>query len=285
MENLTSPKVIKALMEKHGLRFSKSLGQNYIINPAICPKIAQMGGAGPEVGVLEIGAGVGVLTAELAKICRKAVCVEIDKGLLPLLEETLAEFSNVSIVNADVLKLDLHALLREHFADMPVIVCANLPYYITSPILMKLLEEKLPVRSITVMIQKETAQRLCAPLPSRQAGAITAAVQYYTQPQLLFTVSPGSFLPPPEVESAVIRLDVREKPPVQVQSEEMLFKVIKGSFSQRLKTIHNSLSAFFAMDKGNMAALLEAAGVSPAARAEQLSLADFAAIANTMATV
>lgn len=283
MHNLTSPAEIKALMEKHGLRFSKALGQNFIINPAVCPKIARLGGAGPQVGALEIGAGVGVLTAALAETCRKVVSVEVDARLLPLLGETLAGHSNVEVVNADILKLDLHALLLRHFADMPVIVCANLPYYITSPILMKLLEERLPLRSITVMVQKEAAQRLCAPLPSRQAGAVTAAVRYYTEPRVLFSVSPGSFLPPPRVESSVIRLELREGPPVRVRDEALLFRVVRGAFAQRRKTVLNSLSAFFGLEKGICARVLGQAEVPAASRAEQLSLEDFARIADALA--
>lgn len=283
MDNLTNISTIRALMEKHGFRFSKSLGQNFIINPAICPKIAQLGGAGEEVAALEIGPGIGVLTAELAKTCKKVVSVEIDSRLLPLLDETLAEYGNVKIIHADVLELDLHALFAKEFAGMQVIICANLPYYITSPILMALLEARLPVQSITVMVQKEVAQRICAGLPSRQGGAITAAMAYYCRPTLLFSVAPGSFMPAPDVESAVIRLHVHPAPPVQVQDEQLLFRVIKAAFSQRRKTILNCLSASFAMDKAEMTKRLTAAGVLPNARAEALRLEDFASIADVLA--
>jgi 16S rRNA (adenine1518-N6/adenine1519-N6)-dimethyltransferase len=269
-------------MEKHGMRFSKSLGQNFLVNPSVCPRMAQMGGAGPEVCALEIGPGVGALTAELAKSCRKVACVEIDKRLPPLLEEALADYTNVEIIRADVLKTDLRALIAEQFGGAPVIVCANLPYYITSPILMKLLEERLPVRSITVMVQKEAAQRLCAPMPSRQAGAITAAVRYYAEPELLFSVQPGSFLPPPRVESAVIRLSIRPKPPVPVRDEQTLFRVIRGAFSQRRKTLLNSLTAALSLEKREAERVLEHAQVAPGARAEQLGLEAFARIADAM---
>lgn len=277
---LTNPAVIRSVMTKHGVQFSKKLGQNFIINPGICPRIAEEGGAGPGIGALEIGPGIGVLTAELARRCDKVVAVELDKRLLPVLAETLAEFDNVEIVSADVLELDLHALIAEKFAGMEVVVCANLPYYVTSPIVMKLLEDRLPLRSITVMIQKEAARRICAPLPSRQAGALTAAVRYYAEPQVLFDVSPGSFMPAPDVTSSVIRLDLRKTPTVDVENEAMLFRVIKAAFAQRRKTLLNALGAGFAIDKASIAAGIEAAGVSSSARAEQLSLDDFAAIAN-----
>jgi len=285
MQSLTSPQTIKALMSKHGVRFSKGLGQNFIINPGICPKIAETGGAGRGVGALEIGPGIGVLTQELARRCDRVVCVEIDSALIPVLQETMAEYPNVHIVHADVLKTDLHELVRSRLAGLDVIVCANLPYYITSPILMYLLESRLPVRSVTVMVQKEAAQRICAPLPSRAAGAITVAVHYYSEPKLLFPVSKGSFLPAPRVDSAVIRLDIRETPPVEVAQEELFFKVIKGAFSQRRKTLLNCLSAYFSTDKASMAAILAQAGVAPASRAEALSLQEFAAVSNVLASL
>lgn len=283
MQDLTNPAKIRALMTKHGVQFSKKLGQNFIVNPGICPRIAQEGGAGPGVGALEIGPGIGVLTAELAQRCDKVVAVELDARLLPVLGETLSAFSNVEVVHADVLELDLAALIAERFAGLDVVVCANLPYYVTSPIVMKLLEDRLPLRAITVMVQKEAARRLCAPLPSRQAGALTAAVQYYAEPNVLFDVSPGSFMPAPDVTSSVIRLDLRPAPAVQVQEEALLFRVIRAAFAQRRKTLLNALSAGLGMDKSTAAAYLEAAGVAPGARAEQLRLEDFAAVANAVA--
>ena len=187
MGRLTDRGVIRDVMERHGFTFSKSLGQNFIVNPSVCPRIAQEGGAAPGVGVIEIGAGIGVLTAELARRADKVVCVEIDRRLLPILAETLAEFSNITIVNADVMKTDLAALIAREFPGMEVVVCANLPYYITSPILMSLLEQRLPIRSITVMVQKEAAQRICALPGSREVGAVSIAVRYYSQPRVLFS--------------------------------------------------------------------------------------------------
>lgn len=282
MQNLTSPANIRRLMQRHGVQFSKKLGQNFIVNPGICPRIAEQGGAGPGVGALEIGPGVGVLTKELADRSERVVAIELDGRLLPLLDESLAEYDNVKIIHGDVLRTDLHALIAAEFVGLDVVVCANLPYYITSPIVMKLLEERLPVRSITVMVQREAAQRICASMPSRQAGAITAAIHYYAVPQILFEVSPGSFLPPPDVQSAVIRLDLRKVPPVAVRDEAMLFRVIKAAYAQRRKTLLNCMCAAFPVPKAQMNALLEVAGIAENARAEQLQLADFARIADAL---
>ena len=279
MGRLTDRGVIRDVMERHGFTFSKSLGQNFIVNPSVCPRIAQEGGAAPGVGVIEIGAGIGVLTAELARRADKVVCVEIDRRLLPILAETLAEFSNITSVNADVMKTDLAALIAREFPGMEVVVCANLPYYITSPILMSLLEQRLPIRSITVMVQKEAAQRICAQPGTRDSGAISAAVRYYSQPRVLFPVSRGSFLPAPEVDSAVIRLDLHPTPPVAVADEATLFRVIRGAFGQRRKTVLNTLSATLELSKEETRALLEQAGVPATARAEALTLEQFAAIA------
>ena len=178
MENLSNISVIRDVLTRHGFSFSKGLGQNFLINPTVCPRMAESGNAQPGWGMIEIGAGVGVLTAELARRADKVVCIEIDSRLLPILDETLAEFDNIKIVNEDVLKVDLHKLIREEFAGMPVAVCANLPYYITSPIIMSLLEARLPIVSLTVMVQKEAAQRLCAAPGSREVGAVSIAVQY-----------------------------------------------------------------------------------------------------------
>lgn len=280
MYDLCNPAVVKDLMRRHGVRFSKGLGQNFLINPTVCPKLAELGGARPGVGALEIGPGAGVLTVELAARCDRVVAVELDGRLLPVLEETTAGFSNVRILHADILGVDLPALLAEQFGGMPVVVCANLPYYVTSPILMALLEARLPAESYTLMVQKEMARRIAAPLPSRQAGALTAAVAYYTEPRILFGVAAGSFLPRPKVDSAVIRLEAREYPPVAVRDEGLLFRVIRGAFAQRRKTLLNALSAAFGADKAKVRELLEAAGVDPGARAEQLSMEQFGAAAD-----
>ena len=276
MENLSNISVIRDVLSRHGFSFSKGLGQNFLINPTVCPRMAEMGNAKPGWGIIEIGAGVGVLTAELARRADKVVCIEIDSRLLPVLDETLAEFDNIKIVNEDVLKVDLHKLIEQEFAGMPVAVCANLPYYITSPIIMNLLEAHLPIASLTVMVQKEAAARLCAEPGSREVGAVSIAVRYYSDPKILFQVSRGSFLPAPDVDSTVIRLDVRDRPPVEVGSEEQFFKVVRASFSQRRKTLPNTLSAGLGIPKAQAIEMLEKAGIPTNLRAEQLTLDQFA---------
>ena len=276
MENLSNISVIRDVLSRHGFSFSKGLGQNFLINPTVCPRMAEMGNAKPGWGIIEIGAGVGVLTAELARRADKVVCIEIDSRLLPVLDETLAEFDNIKIVNEDVLKVDLHKLIEQEFAGMPVAVCANLPYYITSPIIMNLLEAHLPIASLTVMVQKEAAARLCAEPGSREVGAVSIAVRYYSDPKILFQVSRGSFLPAPDVDSTVLRLDVRDRPPVDVGSEEQFFKVVRAAFSQRRKTLPNTLSAGLGIPKAQAIEMLEKAGIPTNLRAEQLTLDQFA---------
>lgn len=281
MQNLTDISVVRDVLSRHGFTFSKALGQNFLINPSVCPQMAECCGADGQ-GVLEIGPGVGVLTAELAKRARKVVSLELDKRLLPVLAETLADFDNVTIVNDDVLKADLRALLEEHFAGMEVCICANLPYYITSPVIMRLLEERLPFCSITVMVQKEAADRLCAPVGSREAGAVTVAVQYYARAEKLFSVSRGSFLPAPNVDSAVIRLQIRETPAVAVADERKFFRMVKAAFGQRRKTALNAISAGMALQKADVASALERAGLLANIRAEQLSMEELAALCEAL---
>lgn len=282
MENLSNISVIRDVLSRHGFSFSKGLGQNFLINPTVCPRMAEMGNAQPGWGMIEIGAGVGVLTAELAQRADKVVCIEIDSRLLPILDETLAEYNNIKIVNQDVLKVDLHKLIAEEFPNMPVAVCANLPYYITSPIIMNLLESRLPISSLTVMVQKEAAQRICAMPGSREVGAVSIAVRYYCEQKVLFQVSRGSFMPAPDVDSTVIRLDIRKQPTVDVKREEDFFRVVKAAFSQRRKTLSNTLSSGLSMNKTQIAELLERAGVASNLRAEQLSMQQFADIANAL---
>ena len=244
MPTLTDLSTIRDLCARYDFALSKGFGQNFIINPGICPRIADEAGIGPGWGALEVGPGIGVLTEQLCKRADKVVSIEVDKRLPPLLEETMADYDNFKLVLNDVLKVDLKALLTEEFGDKPVAVCANLPYYITSPILMRLLEEKLPIENITVMVQKEAAQRLCAAPGTRDAGAISYAVAYYAEPKLLFTVQPGSFYPAPKVTSAVIRLNVRKTPAVEVPGgdEKAFFSLIRAAFSQRRKTAANAIS-------------------------------------------
>ena len=282
MNRLSDIGTIKDILSRHGFTFSKSLGQNFLINPSVCPRMAELSGAGRGVGVIEIGPGIGVLTNELCKLADKVVAIELDKRLLPVLEETLGEYDNLKVINADVLETDLHKLIEDEFSGMEVVVCANLPYYITSPVIMKLLEDKLPISAITVMVQKEAAQRICAEVGSRQSGAVTVSVNYYAKPEMLFSVSAGSFMPAPKVDSAVIRLNVLDKPPVNVNDEKKFFSVVKASFSQRRKVISNSLSSGLSLDKSKTAEILEKSGVHLNARAEKLSLQNFADIANNL---
>ncbi|HIU30952.1 MAG TPA: 16S rRNA (adenine(1518)-N(6)/adenine(1519)-N(6))-dimethyltransferase RsmA [Candidatus Caccousia avistercoris] len=277
MENLAEIQVIREVLARHGFRFSKSLGQNFLINPTVCPRMAEASGAAKGVGVLEVGPGIGVLTAELAKRAERVVSVELDKRLLPVLEETLGEFPHVKIIQGDILKLDLHRLLQEEFQGLEVVVCANLPYYITSPVIMRFLEEKLPLSALTVMVQKEAAERLCALPGTRACGAVSAAVRYYAEPEILFGVSRGSFLPPPNVDSAVLRLRVRSAPPVQVPDERKFFALVKAAFGQRRKTVLNSVSALMGLPKSAVEEACRAAGIPPTARAEQLTLEQLAA--------
>lgn len=272
MNNLSDISVIKSVLSRHGFTFSKALGQNFIINPGVCPRIAEEGGAREGVGVLEVGAGIGVLTAELAKRASKVVCVELDTRLLPVLDETLGEFDNVKIINGDILKVDLHRILEDEFGNMPVVVCANLPYYITSPVIMRLLESKLKIESVTVMVQKEAAVRLCTDVGSRDSGAVTVAVNYYAEAQKLFDVSRGSFMPSPNVDSAVIRLDILSKPPIEVSDEKFFFSMVKAAFSQRRKTASNGISAGTGIPKPTVIEAIEAAGLSPTVRAEALTM-------------
>lgn len=275
---LSDPSAIKSLLAQHGFTFSKSLGQNFLINPSVCPRMAEECGAGPGVGVLEIGPGIGVLTVELAKRAEKVVSIELDKRLLPVLAETLGAYPNAKVVNDDVLKVDLQRLLLEEFPGMEVVVCANLPYYITSPVIMRLLEERLPISALTVMVQKEAAQRLCAQPGTRACGAVSVAVQYYAEPRVLFQVSRGSFLPPPNVDSAVIHLDVQEQPPVAVPDERRFFALVKAAFGQRRKTILNAVSAGLSLSKEQLLKACENAGIPPTARAEQLHMEQLAAL-------
>lgn len=282
MPQLTDQKYIRALLSRHNFTFSKGLGQNFLINPEVCPAMAELSGAKAGVGVIEIGPGIGVLTAELAARAEKVVCVELDERLFPVLGETLAGHDNVTLIHGDALKLDLGHIIGMHLAGLEVILCANLPYYITSPILMRILESRLRIGSITVMVQKEAAERICAAPGSKEAGAISAAVWYYAEPEILFAVGKTSFLPAPKVDSSVIKLTVRQKPAVDPVDEAHFFSVIKAGFSQRRKTLHNSLSSGLGVAKDELSLIFAAANLSPKARAEELTLSDFCRLSDTM---
>lgn len=282
MENLSDIGEIKRILSRYGFTFSKAMGQNFLVNPTVCPKMAQLCGGDENTGVLEIGPGIGVLTNELCKTAKKVVAVELDKRLLPVLNETLAEHNNVKVINADVMKLDLRKLIREEFEGLDTVVCANLPYYITSPVIMKLLEERLPIKALTVMVQKEAADRLCAKVGSRESGAVTVAVNYYSTPCKLFGVSRGSFMPAPNVDSAVIKLEVAPQPSITVKDEKLFFKTVKAAFAQRRKTVLNSVAFGVGISKDDLKSACQRAEISPSARAEQLSLNELGKLADAI---
>ncbi len=272
MVNLTNINVIKGILEKHGFSFSKGLGQNFLINPDICPRIAEMGNARKGFGILEIGTGIGTLTAELAKRADKVTAVEIDTRLLPILDETLLEFKNIKVINEDILKCDVNSLIKKEFQGLDVAVCANLPYYITSPIIMMLLENNLPIRSITVMVQKEAAQRLCAKVGTRESGAITVGVNYYGTVKKLFDVSRGSFMPSPNVDSAVIRIDINNEGKLDEETEKLFFSIVKNGFSQRRKTLANALTNKMNISKDTVFNAFDDINAEKSVRIEQLTM-------------
>lgn len=274
---------IKRILTRHGFTFSKALGQNFLIDPSVCPRMAAALEADDHTGVLEIGPGIGVLTKELSAVCGRVAAVELDRRLPDVLAETLADCSNVQVVPGDVLQMDLQALFADRFAGCDLLqVCANLPYYITTPVLMRLLESELPIERLVVMVQLEAAKRLCAPLGTRDCGAVSAAVEYYTQAEILFEVGRESFFPSPNVDSAVIALTRRQQPPVQVTDEGYFFRVVKGAFLQRRKTLANSLNAALGVPKAELTALFQSLGLSATARAEQLTMSQMAALANAL---
>ena len=274
---------IKRILTRHGFTFSKALGQNFLIDPSVCPRMAAALEADDHTGVLEIGPGIGVLTKELSAVCGRVAAVELDRRLPDVLAETLADCSNVQVVPGDVLQMDLQALFADRFAGCDRLqVCANLPYSITTPVLMRLLESELPIERLVVMVQLEAAKRLCAPLGTRDCGAVSAAVEYYTQAEILFEVGRESFYPSPNVDSAAIALTRRQQPPVQVTDEGYFFRVVKGAFLQRRKTLANSLNAALGVPKAELTALFQSLGLSATARAEQLTMSQMAALANAL---
>lgn len=274
--NLANKKDVKRILESEGFSFKKSLGQNFLIDDSVCPRMAESA-AGEGVGVLEIGPGAGVLTAELSERAERVVAIELDERLRPVLSRTLEGCDNVKIIWGDVLKVDLKKIIAEEFSGCHTVnICANLPYYITSPVIMMLLESRLPINSITVMVQKEAAERLCAEVGSRNAGAVTVAVDYYSEAELLFGVPRGSFLPPPNVDSAVIRLNVRPEPPVKVEDEALFFRIAKACFAQRRKTLLNTVSNTLGIDKAVLRAALQSMGLPESVRGETLSIEQLA---------
>lgn len=282
MDNLTNIHLVREIMERHGFHFSKKLGQNFIINPSICPKIAEMGNAMPGYGVLEIGTGVGVLTHELAKRAERVCAVEIDERLLPILAETVGEHKNLNIIHSDILKCDLNELLNREFGGLKRTVCANLPYYITTPILMYLLESNADIDTITVMVQKEVADKLEAKVGTREAGAITVAVNFYGTVEKLFSVSRGSFIPAPNVDSAVIQIRVGGEWREKVNDKNHFFKMVRTGFQQRRKTLINALSGIMGYSKQDLSELFRTLGISETIRIEALSMEELCKLSNAL---
>lgn len=276
---------IKQLCRRFGFSFSKSLGQNFLTDAAVPMEIAMASGADENTGVIEIGPGMGTLTTELCARAAHVVAIELDASLIPVLEYTLAAHDNVTVIHGDFLKADVRAIIENEFYARGihnVVVCANLPYYITTPIIMGLLEAQLPVSRITVMVQKEVALRLCAKEPCGPWGAVTLAVQYSATGEVLFEVPPEAFVPAPQVYSAVIRLTPLSAPPVEVKNPKHMFKIIKAAFAMRRKTLVNALSMQGVAEKQKTAAALEALGLAAEVRGEKLTLSDFAALSDTL---
>ena len=277
--NLTDINEIKLLLDRHGFRFSKSLGQNFLTASWVPEKIAESAGLNKDTAVLEIGPGIGCLTRELSLRAGKVVSIELDKALQPVLKETLSDCANAEIVFADALKTDLKALTEEKFASLRPVVCANLPYNVTSPLLTEFLEAGI-FDSVTVMIQKEVAQRICAAPNTADYGAFTVFCQWYMEPSLLFTVPPSCFIPQPKVTSAVITMKKREAPPVKVHDEALMFRIVRAAFNQRRKTLVNAVSSGLGLDKERIENSLKNCGLDGKIRGEALSIAQFAQISD-----
>ena len=283
MENrLYSAKYLKELVESHGFKFSKSLGQNFLIDGNIVKKIVRDAGITKDDYVLEVGPGVGTLTEELALNAKKVVAVEIDRSLLPILDITvLNRYDNIDVVHGDILEIDIKTLIEEKLGGGPVKVVANLPYYVTTPIIARFLEEDLNVESLTIMVQKEVAQRMVSKQGSKVYGSLSVFVSFYSEPEILLTVPKSVFMPSPKIDSAVIRLNMKESLPDV--DKKQFFKVVRASFSKRRKTILNALSSYgFTIEKDEIKGALEAAGIDPGSRAEQLSLEEFVKISKIL---
>lgn len=283
MMNLTDMQAVKRLLSKHGFHFSKKLGQNFLIDPSVCPRIAEYGNASADYGVLEIGPGIGTLTQQLAANAKCVTAVELDTRLFPILEETVGEFDNLHLIHGDILNYDIPQLLEQEFSGLPVAVCANLPYYITTPILMHLLESGANIDTITVMVQKEVAEKLQAPVGSRASGAITVAVNYYGSVEMLFPVPASSFLPPPKVDSAVIQIRVEQKYTEETKHPKHFFSMVKNGFSQRRKTLVNALTSTMGYDKAMLIQILQDLSLSETIRMEKLDMHQLIALSNRLA--
>ena len=279
--DLCDRREIQALLERHGFHFSKAMGQNFLIESWVPRDIADSCGADEGTGVLEIGPGIGPLTQQLARRAGKVVSVELDARLYPVLRETMRGADNFTLIEGDAMKLDFAQVVQEHFSGLRPILCANLPYNITTPVLTKCVESRC-FDSLTVLIQKEVAQRICAEAGTAEYGAFTVLMQYYTAPQMLFTVPVSCFLPAPKVTSAVIHCPVRKTPPVEVVSESALWRTVKAAFALRRKTLVNSLQTGYQLPKERLAEIVTDCGLSPTVRGERLTLEDFARLTNAL---
>lgn len=283
MLDVCDPRVIRALLEKYGFHFSKAKGQNFLTQRWVPQRIAQEAGIDRSTGVLEIGPGFGPLTQELCLRAGRVTAIELDTTLRPVLAETVGEFDNLTIHFADAMKMDLPALVQAEFPGLTPAACANLPYYITSPVLTRLLESRC-FSAVTVMVQKEVAQRICSPAGKGDYGAFSVFCQYYAEPELLFDVPASCFIPQPKVTSAVLKLTMRKEPVCEIRDEGMFFKVVRAAFAQRRKTLLNALaSGFSQFDKQTLADVIAACGFAPTVRGETLDIPGFAAIANALA--
>lgn len=280
-KRLYSPSYVKRILKQHGFRFSKSLGQNFLIDGNIVRSIVEKAEVGEEDYVLEIGPGIGTLTEELALRAKKVVAVEIDKKLIPILEQSIGKYENVEIINEDILEVDLGRLIEEKFQGKSVKVVANLPYYVTTPIVARLIEENLNIESIVVMVQKEVAERMAAPPGSKTYGSLSVLIDYFTKPEIVLSVPRTVFMPQPKIASAVIKLDLKKD--LEDIDSDKLFKVVRASFSKRRKTVLNALSSYgFHIDKDRVRESLEKAGIDPSERAERLSTEDFIEISKSL---
>lgn len=283
-KDIASLQRTKELLEKYGFSFKKSLGQNFLIDPNILDKIVRVANVTKETGVIEVGPGFGALTEKLAQHADKVVAFEIDSRLLPILDEALAGYDNVTIIHSDILKVDLHKAINMYFQQgQDLLVVANLPYYVTTPILMKLLEEKLPIRGIVCMLQKEVADRISAKPNTKQYGSLSVAVQFYGQVETSFFVPNTVFIPRPNVDSTVIKITLHEKPPYPVEDERLFFEIVRAAFAKRRKTLVNNLASHFneRFTKQEIETLIEQAGIDSKRRGETLAIEEFVELANT----
>jgi 16S rRNA (adenine1518-N6/adenine1519-N6)-dimethyltransferase len=283
--DIGTPRRTREIIARHGFTFRKAFGQNFLVDTNVLRRIVEAAELGPSKGALEIGPGIGALTEQLARAAGRVTAIELDHRLIPILEELLATYGNVEIVQGDALKLDLKRLIAERFAGLErVSVVANLPYYVTTPILMKLLEDRLPLEHIVVMVQKEVAERMTAPPGGKDYGSLSVAVRYFAEPEIICAVPRTVFVPPPNVDSAVVRLRLRNRPPVDVRDEALFFRVVHAAFAQRRKTLANNLTALLGKERRQEAAALPlSCGIDPGRRGETLSLEEFAALANRLA--